>query len=139
MPRQHERRPVLVVGADGGAGERLVAGLRGRRLIAVWIDDPDAALEMMQVVEFAAVVVHVDAMAAWGTCWRIVARAACPVVVVTHFLARDRHFRDPAFRVGVSGYVSGPDPAARLGEMLARLAAGETALEAVNGAAFCEC
>jgi DNA-binding response OmpR family regulator len=109
-----------------------------RRLgrIAVWVDACESALEMTEAVDFAAVLVNVDEIAAWTICRELARAARCPVAVVTPFLARDRRYRNRAFRAGVSAYVCQPCTTARLRALLARLSSGETAIELTDGAAY---
>lgn len=92
---------------------------------------------MMRVVDFAVVIVNIEDAADWDPCRRIAAAAVCPVAVVTRFLARDRRYRQRAFRAGVAAYVCRPCTKARLREMLMRLRSGEIGIELVEGAACC--
>ena len=135
--RDVDPRPVLVLSYETGDTASLVGDLRGLGRVAVSIDAYDTALEMMQVVEFAVVIVNIDDAADWHTCERIAATAACPVSVVTRFLARDRRYRVRAFGAGVAAYVCRPCSKACLREMLIRAKSGEIGIELVRGAGYC--
>lgn len=131
-------QPVLVITRDPATGEALVRRLRALKQVAIWIDTCGAALEMMQVLEFALVIVDVDRRADWATCRRIVARRSCPVAVVTRFLNRDRRYRTCAFELGVAAYVCKPCTQSRLRELLRRAASGNRDIEVIGGAAYCD-
>lgn len=129
-------KPILVVAGDAEAGDSLVEALRGLGRIAIWVDARESALEMTEAVDFAAVLVNVEDRAAWTTCVALASRARCPVAVVTTLLARDRRYRNRAFKAGVSAYVCRPCTSGRLRALLARLSSGETAIEMTDGAAY---
>lgn len=131
-------RPILVVGDDQSAGEQLVDALRHLHRVAVWVDAPETAVEMVQTVAFEMVVVEVAGAADWVACARIAAAADCAVTVATRFLAPDRRFRERAFRSGAAAYITEPCSAARLGEALRRVRSCERGIEIVAGSVYCE-
>ncbi|MBA2258963.1 MAG: hypothetical protein H0W18_08710 [Acidobacteria bacterium] len=91
---------------------------------------------MTEAVDFAAVLVNADDRAAWRVCGELARAARCPVAVVTTFLARDRRYRNRAFKAGVAAYVCRPCTTGRLRALLARLSSGETGIELTDGAAY---
>jgi AmiR/NasT family two-component response regulator len=135
--RNRDSRPVLVVSGNPAAADWVTNDLRALGRIAVSSDTCETALEMMRIVDFAVVMVNIEDAADWDRCRRIAAAAACPVAVVTRFLARNRRYRKRAFRAGVAAYICRPCTKTRLYEMLMHLRSGETSIEMVEGAAYC--
>ena len=131
------RAPILVV-AKSPTAETLIRELRQLTRIAVAIDSCESALEMMEVVNFGLVIVEIRDDADWCTCRRIVSAARAPVAVVTRCLARNRHFREFAFRMGVAAYIAVPCTPVRLRALLRHIEAGRGGIELVRGAAYCE-
>jgi DNA-binding response OmpR family regulator len=92
---------------------------------------------MMQIVEFALVVVDVDDPADWAVCRRLAASGCCPVAIVTRFLRRDRYYRSRAFSMGVTAYLCKPCTVSHLRELLKRMRSNERNIEIGGGAACC--
>lgn len=131
-------RPVLVVGRDFVTLEAILRDVRQLTQVAIWIDSCETAREMMQVVEFAVVVVDVEGPTDWRVCRRLAVPRNRRIAVVTRLLAPDRHHRETAFAMGVAAYVCKPCTRARLRAMLKRVQAGEPRIELVDGARYCE-
>jgi AmiR/NasT family two-component response regulator len=136
----NDRQPVvLLVTNDRMLAERALKDLRRLEQIAVAVDTCDVALEMMDAVEFALVIVDVEAAADWWTCQRVLQSHRAPVAILTRFLAPDRRYRRWAFEAGVNAYVCKPCTTSRLRKLLGRLHRGEPCVEVVDGTAYCEC
>jgi hypothetical protein len=103
--------------------------------MAVWMDTCDSACEALEGLAFELVIVLLDRDEDWTLCDYLLGAAACPVVVGTALLARDRRYRTEAFRRGVVAYMGPPYTRKRLREMIRRVGAGETAVELVTSAA----
>jgi DNA-binding response OmpR family regulator len=134
-PRTH-LQPLLLVSSEGTLAEEVIRHLRLLGEIAVWIDTYNAADEMMQVVDFGLIVVHVATPCDWSMCRRIAHATRCPVGIITHLLAHDRRYRDRAFSMGVAAYIARPVSRARLRELLRRVRAGDTSIELIKGAPY---
>jgi xanthine/CO dehydrogenase XdhC/CoxF family maturation factor len=132
------KKPILVCASEAAAAEPIVSDLRRAQRIAVTMEDARTTLEMMQVVDFGVTVVEIGEKRDWLVWEQVIAAADCPVAILTHFLARDRRYRDRAFRRGVAAYVSKPCPGARLREVVDRLEAGEKSLEVLGSATYSE-
>lgn len=130
-------RPAILVVGDAPTVRPLMEDLRHLRRRAVSVTTCGAAVELMRAEPIEAVIVNVDVVPDWITCWEVAGKADVPVAVVTRFLAPDRRYRDMAFAVGVAAYVCGDCTRARLRDLLPRLRAGERAMEFIDGAAFC--
>lgn len=128
--------PLLVVG--GRPALRIMRDLYRLGIAAERVEGCEHALVRLRGRRYAAVIVNVARPHDWPACGRIAAAADCPVVVVTHFLARDRRFRDFAFGARVAGYVCPPYTRARWRETLQRVAHGERGVEMIGGAGYCE-
>jgi DNA-binding response OmpR family regulator len=132
-----DRRPVLVVARGPATGESIVRDLRQLEQVAVCVDSCEPAFDMMQIVEFALVVVDVDNPADWAVCRPLVASGCCPVAIVTRFLRRDRYYRSRAFSMGAAAYLCKPCTISHLRELLTRVRSNERDIEIVRGAAYC--
>ena len=128
--------PILVVAGEPQAGDALVRALRELRRVTVALDSPKTALEMMQAIDVALIIVDVSTASDWRGSEMLARAAACPVAVVTAFLARDRRFRNRAFDSGVAGYLCKPWTPARLHDMVRRLEAGHRDIEILGSAVF---
>jgi CheY-like chemotaxis protein len=128
-------KPILVVSAEATTAEHVVERLRRLGRVAVAIETSPAAIEMMQVIDFGLVIVDVQRPSDWHTCQRVTGEATCAVAVISHLLARDRRYRDRAFRMGVAAYITKPCTRRRLREALARIESGQTAIEVLGPAA----
>jgi len=132
-----DRLPILVV-SESETTDALIRELGQLQCIAVAIDTCEAALEMMDVVNFQLVIVEITADADWRTCRRIVNAARAPVAIITRFLARTRRFRECAFRMGVIAYVCMPCTATRMRTLIRCIESGQRGIELVQGAAYSE-
>ncbi len=119
--------------------ERALKDLRRLEQIAIAVDACDIAVEMMDVVEFALVIVDVETAADWRPCQRVLQSNRAPIAILTRFLAPDRRYRRWAFEAGAAAYVCKPCTKTRLRKLLGRLHRGERRVEVVDGtAAYCE-
>ena len=124
--------------AKSPTAETLIREVRQLTRIAVAMDSCESALEMMKVVNFGLGVVEIRDDPDWRTYRRIVSAARAPVDVVTRVLARNRHVREFAFRMGVAAYIAVPCTPARLRALLRHIEAGRGGIELVRGAAYYE-
>jgi DNA-binding response OmpR family regulator len=129
-------RPILVSGGEPETAAQLVFELRRLGYLAIWMDSSAAALEAIEAISFAVVIVIVTTEQGWTESRRLAAAVACPVVVGTRYLARDGRYRRRAFRSGVAAYMSPPYARTRLRQMLKRVLRGDTGIELTAGAEF---
>jgi DNA-binding NarL/FixJ family response regulator len=125
--------PILVLASDIAVGEQTVGDLRRLGRVSVMVDAATAAIEMMQAIDFAFVMVHVSTADDWSACRAVTAAAGCPVAVVTYLIARDRRYRRRAFAMGVSAYLHRPYKRRDLRYLLRCLEQGGTEIEVVRG------
>jgi DNA-binding response OmpR family regulator len=131
MWSRNDRSAVLVVTHDPAFADRMLRDLRSLQWVAVAIDNCDIALEMMETVEFAVIIVDLVNVDGWSTCGRVVRSGRSPVVVVTQFLASDSRYRRTAFDMGVAAYLRKPCSIEPLRELFERLERGDGAVEIV--------
>jgi two-component SAPR family response regulator len=130
--------PMLVVGLDPTLGGSIVTLLRRLGHIAVWVDAPHSAIEILETVECRLVFAIVEHDTDWQMASRLARTGHCKVAIVTRFLAANRRYRDRAFRAGVAAYLSLPCTVERLREAVERLERGDAAIELVAGAPYWE-
>ena len=130
------RRPTLVTGKPDRTAESLVVELRrlGRR--TVWADTSESARALIDEIDFEMIVVLVEREADWAE-WEWLPRAvACPVIIGSPLLARDRRYRRRAFGAGARAYMSTPYTRRRLREVISRVGDGEAGVELVQPPVF---